>query len=214
MTLHLTLTPSPPSTIRLVRRWSTDDPNGFDARQKPINGQYVGQFCFWNLLVRFSDGSWGGTGSVNSGCFNLTNAQMLQIAALQKDDDFTVSQKMNYLMNGGNGAWGRPMKALYESNSDWRLAQSISIIGAVWAGQPVEIIGHTIAQIAFNNKTETVGMSQIQPGTLQRMTVVDEQNNYNDHFKGTIWLPVPKLEWDYAGGKQPVSFWLLDRWLQ
>ena len=199
--------------VKTVKPWVTGDPDGFDVYQRLINGETVGQFSHRNMLVRDTIGNWHGGGSAQADFFLLTQADVMNIALLQVADEYTVKDKMNWLMNGGDGRWGSPIRAEYSSSPYWYMATNIARIGGVWAGQLMMVIGHGEFTMNIGGITKSRAMSQIQPGTKQFVTVVDKANNYGDHPKGLIMLPVPSLTWQYSGGVKPESFWMPDEWL-
>src|SRR5512143_2079005 len=97
-----------------VKRWdeSPMPEDGFSVWARLVNGQVMGQFA---LVTPYIEGA--GTFSANSNATRLTTNNLFQIADLQIEDAFTLQQKMNWLMHGGevdaNGTptWGAPMRA-------------------------------------------------------------------------------------------------------
>src|SRR5258706_13334261 len=139
MTLKLitTITASP-SDIRTLKPWDQLNPSDrFSAaeRPNPITGAPQGQFSFYTPYFINSPGNWVGTWSSNFNHSVLTNATMQKIMGMQIPDECTTDQKANWLMNGGNGNWGAPMRGSYKDSLHWRDALGGQQSGAVYAGQ-------------------------------------------------------------------------------
>lgn len=199
----------PPDTsrnLRTVRKWG--DPvmlaDGYSATVRTINGQPVGQFGLVQVY-QLVNGVYIGDMSANSTAVNLSQADVMNIALLQTADEYSIADKMNWLMNGGDGKWGSPLRATYNTSAEWYNATNIQQISAVYAGQPVEILERrTFSNVMWQGKVEaSVPMSRVKPGTLQKVTVVDQADRYGERPKGVIWLPL----------KFKGEAWLFDRWL-
>jgi hypothetical protein len=212
MTLSISITfPQPNHTRRQLIRW--DNPIAIqDGYSAQFRGN-IGQFTMCPVYVTDQAGKWEGTWAENQMATPLTNDQMLQIAALQTADEFTVSQKMNWLMWGGTNTWGGPMKATYAKGSLWREATNIKMITAVYADEWVEVIGHQNLFVDFADKKEVVGLSEIKtyqpnewtlPNATQKVTAVTDENVYQERPKGLVRLPI------YFGNRRA---WVFDRWL-
>jgi hypothetical protein len=212
--MQITIT-FPTSNIRQLIRW--DNPiaiaDGYCASCRPIDGEPIGQFTMCPMYITDLAGNWENTWSENQMATPLSNAEWLQISLLQTADEYTTSQKMNWLGWGGQNTWGAPIRATYPSGDKWMEATNIKLITAVYADQFVEIIGHQNLLINFNNKTEVVGLSQIRtyppsewdkPMATQFVTAVNANNEYQARPKGLVKLPI------YFGNRLA---WVFDRWL-
>lgn len=206
------------SSRRRVIRWdnSIAIADGYSSFSKPDpnTGEPVGQFSYAPLFITEEDGTWEGTWSANQIATNLSNAQLLKIAELQIADEYTIDQKMNWLMDGGDGTWGAPIRATYDSSRNWRLATDIQMITAVYAGQCVETLEKKSFTVTFNGKTELIPMSRIRafdsdlwklPDASQLVSVVSNTNAYGERPKGLVKLPI------YFGNR---IAWIFDRWLE
>lgn len=214
MTLHFTIRPITQSTNRLrqLRPWG--DPvmfaDTYSVFVRTINGQPIGQFSMVVPYMLDKSGNWLGDWSANTLSMPITHDQIMQIASIQVADDYTVDQKMGWLNGGGDGKWGFPMK----SSLEWEIATDLRLIGAIWAGQWVEIIDHAVFTVNFNGKFETIPMSRIKTfddwpnlsrkhPQVQEVTAVDKQDS-PILPKGHIWMPVLL---------KGASNWVFDRWL-
>ncbi len=157
-----------------------------------------------------------GTGnySENTNATPITNAEMRKIAALQIPDTYSVAQKMNWAMDGGNDTWGQIMRATYSGGNDWQNATNIRMIAAVWAGQWVEVVERAEFITTLNDKRETSKMSRIRtyqpdewhlPFATQLVTSVTKENVYSEQPHGRFWWPI------YFGNR---AAWVFDRWLE
>lgn len=194
----------PPATTphRTVRKWGAAGmvADTYSATVRTINGQPVGQFGLVQVY-QLVNGVYIGDMSANTTFCNISHSEMLAIADLQTADEYSVDTKMNWLTNGGSGAWGCPMSC----TGDWQTATDGKLIGAVYAGQPLEVLEQrTFTNVRWNGKIEAeVPMSRIKPGTLQKVTVVDQADRYGEKPKGIVWLPL----------KFRGEAWIFDRWL-
>ena len=225
MNLNITLVKDT-NTLRTLRPWGDPvmlaDSYSATVRTHPITGEPVGQFSFLPVFYRDASGSFSGTGSANSNFFNMTTANVNRIAALQRDDAFSVAQKMSYLTDGGDNTWGNVMRC----TGDWRTATDTRFIGVVWAGQIVKVLGYETYRVTMNNKTEDALLARIEtftagdwvkthaeyPWLIQKYTCVDAGDRI-DNPKGNIYLPVPSLEWDFAGNFVPAAAYVMARHL-
>jgi hypothetical protein len=176
----------------------------------------IGQFCMCPVFVTDLDGNWAGTWAENTLATPLKSTEMLRIAAQQIPDNFTIAQKMNWLMWGGMGTWGAPMQGTFPNgdSSRWMEATNIRMIATVYAGQFVNVIAHKTIMINLDGRLEQTPMSQIRtfqpsewglPQAWQKVTEVDKDNIYGELPKGTVYLPI------YFGNRLA---WVLDRWLE
>jgi hypothetical protein len=187
--------------------WSKPDPN---------TGEPIGQFAFAPIRVTDLNLQWTGTWSANSNIVRLTNEQMVFISTKQPIDGNTIKQKMNWVMDGGDGSWGAPIRASYTDSSHWMNATDIQMISAVYAGQWVEVLETRNFTINFNGKIETnVPMCLIKsydpsqwnnPLAFQDVTAVDKGNEFNYPPVGRVKLPI----WF---GSDKLG-WILQRWLE
>lgn len=189
--------------VRYVKRWS--DPlmqaDSYDAK---LRGD-VGQFQLVSVVQFDAAGEYIGDMSANSTFCNISTAELMMIAARQTADEFSVDQKMGWLLWDGEGTWGAPMAGTYSAAQTWRDAQNIRMIGAVYGGQPVTLTGeHRTFRLRWNGLMEDVPMSRIQPGTWQKVTVAYRDNSYGEEPKGVIWLPLKF---------RTTDVWIFDRWL-
>lgn len=181
----------------------------------------IGQFSLIQLYMLDEDGEWIGGWSANQEAANLSNSDMLKIAALQVPDEFSLDAKMNTLMFGGSDKWGCPMRATYSSGANWRNATNIKQISAAYAGQLVEILEtRTFYNVPWQDRVEaSVPMSRIKvftpadwgkthftnPEIVHIVTVVDDNDIYGERLKGIVYLPlITKTQ----------SCWVFDRWLE
>ena len=199
--------------VRFVKKWELPEmqADSYSATVRtalnPQTGQWepVGQFGLVSVVQFDAAGNWIGDMSANSTFCNISTLELLYIASLQTADTFTVDQKMNWLLWGGEGTWGAPMRGTWLKGQTWRDAKNVKMIGAVYAGQPVTLTGEQrVFRLPWNGKTEDVPMSRIKTGTLQKVTVVDRANRYGEEPKGVIWLPLKF---------RTNSVWIFDRWL-
>lgn len=206
MKFQVSLTSSTPPNIRTVRKWGepamVDD--SYSVTVRLVNGEPMGQFGLVQVYQRIN-GTYA-IDSANQTAVSLTQAEMMNIALLQTADEYSIADKMNWLMNGGDGKWGSPLRATYNTSAEWYNATNIQQISAVYAGQPVEVLEErTFTNVVWQGKVEaSVTMSRIKPGTLQKVTVVDGGDRYGEKPKGIIWLPL-KFKGDEA--------WIFNRWL-
>lgn len=167
----------------------------------------VGQFGLLSVVQFDAAGNFIGDMSANSTFVRLSIVELNEIARMQTPDTFSLDQKMNWLLWAGEGTWGAPMSATWNSKAGetWRNAVNIRMIGAVYAGQPVTLTGESkMFRMTWQNKTEDVLIHRIQTGTKQKVTVVDRADRYGEEPKGVIWLPL----WFRTN-----SVWIPDRWL-
>ena len=122
---------------------------------------------------------------------------------------------MNYAMWGGQDTWGSIMRASYANGDDWMNAQDIRMIGAVWAGQWVEVLESKTMLTTLNGIREQSLMWRIKtyqpdewglPNAWQKVTSVNADNEHSEKPHGTFWFPV----WL---GVTRIS-WVFDRWLE
>lgn len=195
----------------MVRKWGGDinDPNSMSyySYSAKIRGD-VGQFSLVQLY-QLKNGVYLGDMGANTTGVSLTMSQLMEIAALQVEDECTIDQKMNWLLYYGEGNWGAPLAGGWNHaiGETWRDAVNIKQISAVYAGQPVTITGHRIFNDVLwqGKKIPSVPMSRIKKGTLQKVTVVDRADRYGERPKGVIWLPV-----NFKGDEA----WIFDCWLE
>lgn len=202
--------------FRIVKSWG--DPvmkaDGYSTSVRlvlnPNTGQMerMGQFSH---VVPYQPTLGDSTWSANDLACSLTNAQLLAIASIQQDDEYSVDQKMNWLTDSGDGSWGAPIRC----NGDWLLASDARLIAGVWAGQPVELTGeHSTFLVSFNDKVVNVPMSRIytfydwshisrtHPQVVECTAVDANDRPILPH--GHIYLPLV-----FRTG----SVWVFDRWL-
>ena len=157
-------------------------------------------------------GVWLRTWSANSLATRLTTSELLQIAALQVADNFTVNQKMGWLCasGGSSDGWGSPINT---NGDDYTVAINVKMITAVYAGQPITLTGETMTRqielqgnINFEKlwRVKAYSSSRWTRDNCQLVTAVSANNVYTENTKGRIVLPV------YFGDRQA---WCLDRWL-
>lgn len=204
-------------TRRQLIRWDNEIAriDGYCAACRPKeDGTPQGQYSMAPVHVTDLAGNWAGTYSENSLATRITNAEMLKIAALQTADTHSVSQKMNWAMDGGNNTWGQLMQATYNGGGDWQNATDIRMIAAVWAGQWVEVVERAEFITTLNDKREMTPMSRIRtyqpdewhlPFATQLVTSVSDRNVYSEQPKGRFWWPI------YFGNREA---WVFDRWLE
>ena len=189
--------------VRIVKKWELPEMQA-DSYDAKLRGD-VGQFGLVSVVQFDAAGNWIGDMSANTTFCNISTLELLYIASLQTADTFTVDQKMGWLLDGGDGDWGAPMRGTWGAGQTWRDAKNVQMIGAVYAGQPVTLTGEKrVFRLPWNGKTEDVPMSRIKTGTLQKVTVVDRANRYGEEPKGVIWLPLKF---------RTSSVWIFDRWL-
>ncbi len=192
--------------IRTVKKWGTPQmvADGYSAkiRVDPVTGEPVGQFALVQVYQLDSSGRYIGSMAANQTYKSLTRIEMITIAAQQTPDECTVDQKMVWLTDGCDGDWG----AVIKCSTDWQTTTDAKLIGAVYAGQPVEVLEQrTFTNVLWQGNIEaSVPMSRIQVGTIQKVTVVDKNDNYGERPKGVIYLPLWFRE----------TPWIFDRWLE
>ena len=201
---------------RQLIKWSNDiaKDDGYCAACRPTpDGKPQGQYCMAPVYITRL-GEWIGTYSENTGATRLTRAEMQRIAILQRKDECTIDEKMNWAMDGGNNTWGSIMRATYPSGSEWRDATDIQMIGAVFAGQWVEIVEHATFYTTLNGNKGMTPMSRIrtyQPHewydeyATQLVTAVTKDNVYYEEPRGLFRWPI------YFGYREA---WVFDRWLE
>lgn len=190
--------------IRTLKLWSQLNPDdGFSSERGQQAGQTAGQQELYTPYL-LNNGVWSGSWGANDNSPQITNADWLRIASLQKADTFTVATKMNHLASGGEGAWGQAIKATYPSSSEWVKAGDIQINQCVYAGNQVEVLERkTMTVDTFG----TVPMVRIKTGwdCIHLYTAVTASNVHYTEVKGRIYLPLlPKAGYEW---------WLLERWL-
>lgn len=189
--------------------------DGYTVYAKLINGEPGGQFAFAPLYVTDKNLNWVGTWSANQIATPLTNSELQIIAQHQTPDGSnTLKQKMNWLMNGGDGGWGSPLKATYPDSEHWLDAQNIKMVCAIYAGQWIEPIGEFNFTVKFNGVWQTIPMVEIRtfpshewdrPSAWQEVTAVDAGNEFNYPPVGHVKLPI------YFGERRVFVF---KRWLE
>jgi hypothetical protein len=208
---------SEPTNKRKLIKW--DNPiaiqDGYSVWSRMVDGRLTGQFCMCPVYLTDAQGNWIGGWSANSSATTISHDEMLKISDLQKVDNFTIYQKMEWLMNGGTGEWGSPMKATWNQQSEtWKDAKDIKMIAAVYAGQWVQVIVKKNIKVTFNGSTSIIPMSQIktfspsewnQPLASQLVTEVDRDNIPGENPKGVVRMPI------YFGNR---IAWIFDRWLE
>lgn len=182
---------------------------------KLVNGEVMGQFAFAPVFITDLNLKWVGTWSANQIASNLTNAEVLQIAQAQTfDPNNTLKSKMNWLMGGGDGAWGAPLRATYLDSSHWDQAYNIQMITAIYAGQWIEPIGEFTFDVMFDEKHQTIPMVEIRTfpsydwknsSAWQEVTAVDQSNQFNYPPVGHVKVPI------YFGNRRAFVF---KRWLE
>ena len=197
---------------------------GVDALRLNANG--LDQFGYYPPFIRNADGVWCGDWSVNNNWSYLTHADMLKIAEMQIDDDFTVEQKMQYLTAWGD-SWGNPMRV--PGGLPWYQAPLVKMIGAYYAGQVVEVLERRSIYCEWQGVKGYVPMSRVKsfsradfgkthasnPELVHIMTGVSRTNTYREKVKGIVYLPVALgSDFDFAGTFVPAQHWLMDRWLK
>lgn len=204
----ITLYPPPANAtpnLRTVKPWG--DPvmtaDSYSVAKRLINGQVVGQFSLVQVYQTDALGFIGDMGA-NTTARNVTSSELMYIASLQAADEFTVDQKMVWLLGGGNGKWGSPMRGEWGAGETWKDARNVQMIAAVWAGQPVEVLEErTFYNVVWQGKVEpSVEMCRIKTGRVVEVTAV----NGGDRLilpKGHIFLPL----WFRA------TPWVFRRWL-
>lgn len=213
--------------LRTLKRWAQDaimTQDSYDVNQRlvydPATGQWKvqGQFSGLDVYQINADGIYIGDMSQNGTWVSLSNADIHKIAALQVADAFTVKQKMEWLLKD-NMEWGSVMRCnLFGA---WEQAQNIQMIGAVWAGQKVEVLEQrTFPDVLFEGVRANVPMSRIRTFNrqtdwektrdtlleeciVQKCTAVSDTNGVIEP-KGIIYLPLIT---------RTASVWVFDRWL-
>ncbi len=184
------------------------------CRPKP-NGEPQGQYSHAPVHITDAAGQWVGTYSENTLATRITNQNMRRIAAQQAPDEYTVKSKMNYAMWGGQDTWGSIMRASYANGDDWMNAQDIRMIGAVWAGQWVEVLESKTMLTTLNGIREQSLMWRIKtyqpdewglPNAWQKVTSVNADNVHGEKPHGTFWFPI------WLGATR--LSWVFDRWLE
>jgi hypothetical protein len=135
---------------------------------------------------------------------------------MQIPDDYNVEQKMQWLTWSGVDSWGAPMRI--PGGGDWKTAPAVQMIGAVWAGNMVEVLERRSFIVRYNGVLDDVPMSRIRTFTradFGKSYATDPHIVHNvlavggtdkPHYaKGKIYLP---LIFKYA------SVWTFDRWLE
>ena len=219
---------SNPNTTAL-KKWE-EDPMPADSFSAKLRGD-VGQFSFIPFYIIDANGKWCGDWSANNNFSYLTHNDMMALADMQIADEFTVEQKMNWLTWDGLDQWGSPMRCVpvNGTSTKWSTAKYVKSIGAAWAGQRVEVIGHKTFTVNYNDVIQDVPMSEMRmfsradwgkthkdyPHLVQKVTVVDRANRYGESPKGTIYMPVGfGTDFDFAGNFIPAKYYVFDRWLK
>lgn len=188
--------------------------DGYTVYDKLVNGEVMGQFAFAPMYVTDRNLVWEGTWSANQIATPLTNIELQTIAQHQTTTDATLKQKMNWVMNGGSGGWGSPLKATYIDSDHWMDAQNLRMICAIYAGQWIEPIGELNFNVKFNELFQTIPMIEIRtfpsrewdrPSAWQEVTAVDKGNQFNYPPVGHVKLPI------YFGDRRAFVF---KRWLE
>lgn len=194
--------------LRRLKSWGSDQimiADNYSVTKRLVNGGVMGQFSLVNLYMLDSNGNWAGTWSANELYTSLISVDVARIGALQTPDEYTVDQKMNWLFFGGRDIWGAPLAGYYEK--DWRQASNPRMIGAVYAGNSVEVFEERVFHdVFFNGRTESeIVMSRIRTGweVIQEVTAVDDLDR-PILPKGRIILPILTRH---------ASCWVMNRWL-
>lgn len=140
-------------TLAQLKGWGADMAAfDYSVMRKLVNGKPMGQFSHYVPVFLDAGGQQIINFSANQFFSTLNNAEWLKILALQIADEKTVAQKAGWLTNGGDGQWGSPMRALYANSAAYRTPATVDLIGALWAGQQVEILeSRTFPKIQYNN---------------------------------------------------------------
>lgn len=214
--------PKPTGTFARLKLWG-DDPqvvaDNYSVFRRLINGEPVAQFSHFQPYMLDYNGMWVGSWVSNDLYYRHDTASLMKIAALQNAAN--LQQVMNWLMYGGQGTWGAVMAGEYPTGAQWAEAINIRQIGAVYAGQLVEIVERrTFASVSYNGKVEdAIPMSRIRtfdpsqdwgktnathPHLVHEVTCVTKDDQPMHAPVGVVYLP---LVFRHA------SIWLMDRHL-
>ncbi len=172
------------------------------------------QFAFVRVYQINKAGDYIGDMSSNNVGPTLTHNEMLRISVMQTPDEFTVDQKMGWLTCNGSPNWGCVMRV--PTSDKWNVAPLVQQVGAVWAGNVVEVLEQASFVVLYNGVRELVPMSRIRTfdrqndwGRLDAQLVHNVMAVGRDDIphkpKGTVMLPIIF--------KYP-SVWVFDRWLK
>jgi hypothetical protein len=213
--------PNPAGNIRTLLPWHLlTDPR--DVQRYNANG--LDQFGYYSPYILNAAGVWVNDWAVNNLYSWLTHDDMLKIAAMQIEDEYTVDAKMSYLCAWGD-AWGNPMRV--PGGLAWDVAPAVKLIGAFYAGQQVEVLETKDMLIDYMGSKTITPMVRVRtftpadwgkthathPQLVHKMTGVSRDNTYREKVKGTVYLPVALSGFDFAGTFVPASHWLMARWL-
>lgn len=236
--------PPPPSNIRYLKKW--EQLTGLDAQRYNAGG--IDQFGYYSPYITDGAGKWVSDWSVNNLWSYLTHDDMLKIHAMQPTDEYTPAQKMSYLCAWGD-SWGNPMrvpqpitlkvlnfiarfilsKTLIANATKlvytWDTAPKVKMIGAFYAGNPVEVLETKDMLIDYMGAKKITTMCRVRsfsrsdfgttnPCLVHTMTGVSRDNIYRERVKGIVKLPVALgSDFTFAGGFKPAAWWLKDSWL-
>lgn len=211
--------PPPPAGIfRTLKKW--EQLTGLDALRYNAGG--VDQFGYYSPYITDATGKWVSDWSVNNLWSYLTHDDMLKIYAMQPTDEYTPDAKMSYLTAWGD-SWGNPMRV--PGGVEWDVAPLVKMIGAFYAGNPVEVLETKDMLIDYMGAKKITTMCRVRsfsrsdfgttnPCLVHTMTGVSRDNIYRERVKGIVKLPVALgSDFVFAGGFKPTAWWLKDSWL-
>jgi len=201
------------STIRRLKAWGADA--GMVADGYTEGG--IDQFAFIRVYQLDETGAYIGDMSSNNVGKTITHYDLLKIADLQQPSDgYNLDQVMNWITFGGDPNWGGLMQIV--GGGSWETAPLIRMIGAVYAGNLVEVLEQrTFHNVKYGGVTADVPMSRIRTFTaaywgktyfthphLVHSVMAVGRNDIPHKPRGNVYMP---LLFKYN------SVWVFDRWL-
>ena len=167
----------------------------------------------------------GGFGAVTN-FLSIPRTDVDRLATLQPADNWTLDQKMNWLVAGTSG---RPYM-FYDAADEWRTAAAVKWGSIAFGGQSVMVDrvdtiqakppdGITrpmqMGRLVCFRKTDWDKSFNEAPYWIHQATAAGVNNVYNPMPRGVMYSPLwSPLDWDYPGTVQPSAFYLPMEWLE
>ncbi|HEY5731857.1 MAG TPA: DUF5915 domain-containing protein [Anaerolineales bacterium] len=195
---------------------------GLSALAKTDDGRTVGSN--FNPLPIFSN---SGTWSAIVNALILPREDVDGLIDLQEEDEYTVREKMNWLVYEGNN--DRPYWC--KGQGDWKTAKRIWWGTIVFGGQWVLTDGDVtfFTQLPQEKSPRDVPMKRLvcfrksdwgkthhtHPWLVHRATQVDDKDRFSDEPRGIIYSPLwSPLDWKFAGNPKLDAFYIPTDWLE
>lgn len=196
-----------PRNLRRLKTW---------AELPDYNEDGVDQFEYIKVYQLDETGKYIGDMSANNIGATLSHADVVKIADMQIEDEFTVSQKMAWCTFGDQPRWGGVMRVMEDYT--WQNSPQVRIVGCVYAGNLVEVLEtRTFPNVLYDNVRADVPMIRIRtftdadwgktfasdPHLIHSVHAVG-RDDIEHKPKGNVYLP---LIFPHD------SVWVFDRWL-